>query len=205
MSENVLPARRGPPHERPAAGMIQSIPLRRRVWAAIVLLGLSASAVGWTIWQLRADAIRAAIAESGNIATVLAGQMSRSVQGIDGVLIELKRSTRDPDIDTPNSFRATFNRRPFPEILIEHLAALPQAFNRAIADQRGHVTVSTAAWPTPNINFADRDYFLDARARSDGQLSTSIPIFNRINGKRTIVFARRLENSTGDFVGIIYC
>jgi diguanylate cyclase (GGDEF)-like protein len=191
--------------ERTAGGITQSIPLQRLWWAAIVLLGLSASAVGWTIWQLRADAIRAAIAESGNIATVLAGQMSRSVQGIDVVLKELKRSTKDLDIDTPGSFRAAFNRRAFREVLLDHLGRLPQAFNIAIADQRGQVTVSTAAWPTPNINVADRDYFQDARARSDGQLSTSIPIFNRINGKRTIVFARRLESSTGEFVGIIYC
>src|SRR5262245_48095230 len=205
MSENVLPARRGPPHERAAGGLIHSIPLQRLWWGAIVLLGVSARAVGWAIWQLRADAIRAAIAESGNIATVLAGQMSRSVQGIDAVLMEVKRSTKDLDIDTPSSFRAAFNRRAFRETLVDQLGRLPQAFNIAIADQRGQVTVSTASWPTPNINVADRDYFQDARARSEDQLSTSIPIFNRINGKRTIVFARRLENANGDFVGIIYC
>jgi diguanylate cyclase (GGDEF)-like protein len=65
--------------------------------------------------------------------------------------------------------------------------------------------VTTAVWPTPTINVADRDYFQDARARTDGQLSTSVPIYNRINGKRTIVFSRRLEGATGNFVGIIYC
>ena len=43
----------------PAAGaVIQTIPLRRLWWAAILLLGVSASAVVWTIWQLRADAGR---------------------------------------------------------------------------------------------------------------------------------------------------
>src|SRR5215467_16056378 len=78
----------------------QSIPLRRLWWAAFVLLGISVTAVGWTIWQLRTDAIRAAISESGNIATVLAGQLSRSVQGIDSVLLEVKRATKDLDIDT---------------------------------------------------------------------------------------------------------
>ena len=54
--------------------------------------------------------------------------------------------------------------------------------------------VSTAAWPPPNVNVADRDYFQDARTRTDGKLSTSVPINNRIDGTRTIVFARRLDD-----------
>src|SRR5215475_13146545 len=191
----------------PAAGDIMQsfFPLRRLWWAAFVLLGISATAVGWTILQLRADAIRDAISESGNIATVLAGQLSRSVQSIDSVLLEVKRATKDLDIDTPHGFRASFNRRAFRDVLLDHLGRLPQAFNIAVADAQGRVTVSTAAWPTPQINVADRDYFKDARARTDQQVSTSIPIFNRINGKRTIVFARRLESAAGEFAGIVYC
>src|SRR4051812_43109309 len=118
------------------------IPLRRLWWAAILLLGVSASAVGWTIWQLRTDAIRAAISESGNIATVLAGQLSRSLQSIDSVLVEVKKATKDLDIDTPPGFRAAFNRRAFRASLIEHLNRLPQAFNIAVADERGQVVVS---------------------------------------------------------------
>ncbi len=182
-----------------------SIPLRDLWWAAFVLLGVSAGAVGWTIWELRSDAFRAAIAESGNIAAVLASQLSRSIYGIDSVLIETKRATKDLDIDTPASFRYAFNRRSMRDALIDKLGRLPQAFNIAIADRNGQLTVSTAAWPTPTINIADRDYFKDARDRSDAQISTSLPIYNRIDGKQTIVFARRLETVNGEFAGIIYC
>jgi len=208
MSEYVSPVRRGSvvPASAHAAGIARlSIPLRHLCWAAFVLLGVSASAVGWTIWELRSDAFRAAIAESGNIAAVLASQLSRSIQGIDSVLLETKRAARDFDIDTPGGFRAALNRRAMREALIDKLSRLPQAFNIAIADKHGQLTVSTAAWPTPAINIADRDYFEDARKRTDGGISTSIPIYNRIDGKRTIVFARRLESVTGEFVGIIYC
>src|ERR1700685_2461378 len=77
----------------PAAGaVIRTIPLRRLWWAAILLLGVSASAVVWTIWQLRTDAISAAITETGNIASVLADQLSRSLKSTDMVLLEIKRS-----------------------------------------------------------------------------------------------------------------
>ncbi|HEY6256590.1 MAG TPA: EAL domain-containing protein [Xanthobacteraceae bacterium] len=182
----------------------KSIPLGRLWWAAILLLGISAGAVGWTIWQLRVDAIRAAIADSGNIAAVLADQMSRSLQSIDAVLSDLKSSSKSLDTDGPEAVRAAFDRGSFYRSLIQFRDRLPQVFNIAIADATGQVVVSTAAWPAPNVNVADRDYFNDARTRVDGGLSTSIPIDNRINGTRTIVFARRLEGPSGNFIGIVY-
>ena len=94
-------ARRGSaplPLEWVARVIPQSIPLRRLWWAAIVLLGVSASAVGFTIWQLRNDAIGASVAEAGNIATLLAGQLARSVQSVDVVLMELRRAAQSDGV-----------------------------------------------------------------------------------------------------------
>jgi len=191
--------------EQAARATRLSIPLRDLWWAAFVLLGVSAGAVGWTIWELRSDAFRAAIAESGNIAAVLASQLSRSIYGIDSVLIETKRATKDLDIDTPASFRDAFNRRSMRDTLIDKLGRLPQAFNIAIADRNGQLTVSTAAWPTPAINIADRAYFKDARDRRDAPLRTSLPLSNRIDGTQTTVFSRRLATVHGELAGIISC
>ena len=182
----------------------QSFPLRRLWWAAILLLGLSVGAVGWTIWQLRSDAIRSAVADSGNIAAVLAGQLSRSIQEIDVVLLDIRRGSNDLDINDRSKFRAAYNRKDVRDLLVKRLIQLPQVFNVAIADDSGQVVVTTATWPTPDINLADRDYFQRARTRTDGQLSTSVPVKNRIDGTDTIVFARRLERSDGTFAGIVF-
>jgi diguanylate cyclase (GGDEF)-like protein len=185
-----------------AGGRVLS--LRRLWWAAIVLLGVSASAVGFTIWQLRNDAIGASVAEAGNIATLLAGQLSRSIQSVDAVLTEVKRSTKGTGLGTVSGFRAAFGYEEFQGSLTEYRNRLPQTFNLAIADRDGNLTVSTAAWPTPAINIADRDYFQEARDHLDDRLVTSIPIQNRIDGSQTIVFARRLEDPRGDFAGVIF-
>ncbi len=178
--------------------------LRRLWWAAILLLGVSAGAVGWTIYQLRNDAIDAAVTESGNIATILAGQLSRSLQAIDAVLVDIKRSTKDVDIDTDEKLRTAFRRQEFHDLLTDFRNRLPQAFNIAIAGRDGNLVVSSAGWPTPAVNISDRDYFREARDRTIDQLVTSVPIRNRINGTRTIVFARRLETASGDFIGVIF-
>ena len=73
-----------------------------------------------------------------------------------------------------------------------------------MADKNGKVVVTTSAWPTPDLSAADRDYFRDARSRSDGQLSTSIPSVSKVDGRSIIVFARRLESANGAFAGIIF-
>ncbi len=170
----------------------------------MLLLGLSAGAVGWTVWQLRVDAIRAAIADSGNIAAVLADQLSRSIESIDTVLLDLATQTKGLDIESAEGLRAAYAKPAFYRSLIKLRDRLPQVFNIVIADASGQIVVSTAAWPVPNLNVADRDYFNDSRTRTDDGPSTSIPIDNRINGTRTVVFARRLEDAGGRFLGIVY-
>jgi diguanylate cyclase (GGDEF)-like protein len=187
-----------------AGGSGRILSLRRLWWAAIVLLGVSAGAVGFTIWQLRNDAISASVTETGNIATLLAGQLSRSIQSIDAVLMEVKRSAKGAPLDTMSGFRAAFEFQEFHESLTEQRNRLPQAFNLAIADRDGNLTVSTAAWPTPMINIADRDYFQEALDHPDDRLVVSIPIKNRIDGSQTIVFARRLEDPNKEFAGVIF-
>src|SRR5437870_1705435 len=113
------------PGQPSSAGRILS--LRRLWWAAIVLLGVSAGAVGFTIWQLRNDAVGASITETGNIATLLAGQLSRSIQSIDAVLMEVKRSTKGSGLETVSGFRAAFGFQKFQESLAEQRNRLPQA------------------------------------------------------------------------------
>jgi diguanylate cyclase (GGDEF)-like protein len=190
---------------RPATSTVaRTFPLRRLWWAAILLLGISASAVAWTIWQLRTDAIDAAISESGNIAAVLAGQLSRSLQVIDAVLQEIEQSSKSRNIDTLGDFHAEFGRREFQDALIKYRARLPQVFNIAVADKNGQIVASTAGWPAPNFYIANRDFFINARARTDGQLTSSVPINSPIDGQRNIVFSRRLEGSNGNFEGIIF-
>jgi hypothetical protein len=180
------------------------IALRRLWWAAIVLLGLSVGAVGFTIWQLRNDAIDAAIADTGNIATILAGQLSRSLNTVDATLVDIKGASQNRAIDTPQRLRAVYGNKEMHDAMRRHLATLPHIFNIVIADADGQLVVSTAAWPTPAINVRDRDYFINARSRSDGRLSASVPIRNRIDGNQTIVFASRLETANGAFAGVIF-
>jgi diguanylate cyclase (GGDEF)-like protein len=188
-----------------AAGAMRQFPaLRRFWWAAIFLLGTSVGAVGWTIWQLRNDAIQAAVSDSGNIATILAGQLSRSINSIDAMLRQVAKSHFAVNSSEIPFFRQAHDKKETYDALRTVVAELPHVFNLAVTDADGRLVVSTAAWPTPKIDVSDREHFIQARAGSDSGLITSVPIRNRIDGSETIVFSRRLESPDGTFAGIVF-
>jgi diguanylate cyclase (GGDEF)-like protein len=182
----------------------KALPLRRLWWAAILLLGLSVGAVSFTIWQLRNDAIQAAMSDTGNIAAVLAGQMSRSLTSIEAMLLEIKNISKGLDIETPDKLRSIYGNREMHSRLRGHLATVPHIFNIVIADEHGQIVASTAAWPTPDINVFDRDYFTAARSQRGKKLSISVPIRNRIDSSLIVVLAQRLETASGEFAGIVF-
>jgi diguanylate cyclase (GGDEF)-like protein/PAS domain S-box-containing protein len=185
-------------------GAPHSLSLRHLWWAAILLLGVSASAVALTIFQLREDAIRAAVSESGSIASVLASQLSRSVQSIDVALLEIKQAA-EADSNGPSvNFGREFDRVEFMQYLKRSLSRTQQVFSLAMADKDGRVIVSTLSGINSNFYVSDRDYFREARDRADGGISVSIPAANRVTGTRTVAFARRLDDSKGAFAGIVF-
>ena len=181
-----------------------SIPLRRLWRAAIVLLGIAVGAVAWTIWQLRSDAIQSAIDDSGNIAAVLSGQLSQSIESIDAVLLDIKRNSKNLDIGDRSKFRTTYDRANIYDALRKRLTQLPHVYNITIADDGGRIVVTAAKWPTPNIDAADRDYFKRAHIDADDRLIVSIPIKSRINGSSAIILARRIDRPDGKFAGIVF-
>ena len=158
----------------------------------------------WTIYQLRVDAITAAISESGSIATVLAGQLSRSLDSIDNVLTDVKRRIEQSDkISATPDFDLRTDSYNLLQTLERDLAGMRQVFSIAVADRNGQLVVSTLSGIGAPYNIADRDYFQAARDSHDGQLSVSIPAANRVTGERTIVFARRIDDPKGNFAGVV--
>jgi signal transduction histidine kinase/CheY-like chemotaxis protein len=172
--------------------------------AAILLLVIAAGSLGWAVWQLRADARRDAYEETGNLALVLAGQLSRFLQTIDVVLAETRDDFLNLDTEDVDAWRRFVGSQTMQEKLKAKLARIPQAFNIVMADASGQVLSSTASWPAPAINVADRDYFRGARAQERDELAISSPIRNRVNGEVTVVFARSLKDAKGEFIGIVY-
>ncbi|MDC7785814.1 EAL domain-containing protein [Rhodoplanes sp. TEM] len=172
--------------------------------AAVLVLGLATGGVGVALYVDREHEVRGGLREVQNVAVVLAGQLTSSIQAVDIVLRELQaRLSTDvqapghdaPAIPDPQAFRL---------LMLERLAHLSQAFGITVTDSVGRVVLTTARWPTPDLDLSDREYFLDLQAHDDDRLSTPLPVRSRINGAQTLVLARRLNGADGRFLGIVY-
>jgi len=180
---------------------------RSLIFVAVGLIGLAVAAIGATAWSLRNDALRDAIHDTGNIATVLAEQTARSVQSIDLVLTETRERIGSFDTTTATGIYNLMRSLLAHQLLQERLSRLPQADVIFVLDGDGNVLVSSRRWPQPEGNFADRDYFQQFKPGVDGeagdQIYVSAPIVNRFTGTRTVFFSKPWRSTRGEFLGVL--
>ncbi|WP_170149470.1 bifunctional diguanylate cyclase/phosphodiesterase [Rhodoplanes roseus] len=172
--------------------------------AAVLVLGLVTGGVVAGVYLDREHEIRAGLREARNVAIMLSGQIGGSIDAVDTVLRDLqsrltphpaRADVEAPSVDDPQGFR---------DLMLDRITRLPQAFSIAVTDSRGRVIVTTAAWPTPEIELGDREYFLDLQANDDDRLSTPVPSLNRLSGATTFVLARRINGPENRFLGVVF-
>jgi diguanylate cyclase (GGDEF)-like protein len=167
------------------------------------LIGFGVIAIGATLWLLRSDAIRTTQHAAGNIATILADQTGYVVRGLDVTLVDVREHLSASDYPNSAAMRKALQTREFHEHLLRRLSQLPHADVIAILDDHGRLINSTRRWPLREFDFSDRDFFQHFRAEASERLYVGLPVESREVGTKTIYFARRLETSTGAFLGVV--
>ena len=175
---------------------------RRLICVAVGLIGLSVLAIGLTIWGLRADAIRDADTDTGNIAVVLSEQMSRSIQSVDIVLSDIREKLHEQSTASEEGFARWIASKDAYDFLNERLARLSQADFIALVDKDGHLVNTSRAWPTPVTALADRDYLQHFRRGHDHGIFISKLLVNRVSGQPMIFFAKRISGPNDEFLGV---
>jgi diguanylate cyclase (GGDEF)-like protein/PAS domain S-box-containing protein len=178
----------------------------RTIRVGIVAIYASAVlAVTAAIVMDRRDAIESGVKDARNVAVVLGAQIERNLQSMDAVLRELQRRVEGYDVASPEDYSLRIpNPQRFQARIAEQLALMPEVYNIGVVDKTGKLIMSSASWPPPEADFADRDYFLDLKAHADDRLSISQPLTSRISGTKAIVLARRLNDPEGHFAGLVY-
>jgi len=135
---------------------------RGLIAVAAALIALAVLATALAIVSLRADAMRDAERDAGNIASVLAEQTAGSVRIIDLTLSELQDRIAAAGAATPKEFGAAFGGRDVFRILQDMLSRLSQVDVITLVDAEGRIINNSRAFPSPAVNLFDRDYFQDA-------------------------------------------
>ena len=166
------------------------------VLAAGCMIAAAIIAVFGAVWQSRADALEMAKSGASDLASLLAAQVSNSVQGIDLVLDDVKHRAEQlgSGLEVPDPSMSEF--------LEGRLARLPQADVIAIFDRHGRVINTSRTNNIPTDSFVGRDYFSHHVEHRSGQLFISEPVISQVTGHWTTYFSRRLETESGEFLGI---
>jgi diguanylate cyclase (GGDEF)-like protein len=170
---------------------------------AVGLTCAAAIAIALTIWWLRNEAIRDAYVNTGNLATVLAEQTSRSVQSIDLMLDELYEWIDSIGARTPSDFHRLLEDEDTYKLLMERMTRLSHITQIALVDKDGWILNSTNRWPLPPTSLFDREHFQHVKNNDDYTTYISEPIVGRLSGIPTILFNRRINDTKGAFLGML--
>jgi diguanylate cyclase (GGDEF)-like protein len=140
------------------------------------------------------DALRRLIThETANLAIIVDQNISRSVNGADG-LLRLLRQTY-----VRQGYQADWAR-----LTREEHTLTNERFHIAVIDAQGMMITSTAGpIDAPPLYLGDREHFLFHVKASRDELFLSKPVFGRVSKKWAIQLTRRLIDGNGAFAGVI--
>src|SRR5204862_5020543 len=108
-----------------------------------------------------------------------------------------------PRLANPDAMRSRMGTEPAHQQLINLALNLPQIENLFLADADGRVINTARFWPKPDLTIVDREQFIHLRDHDDGALFVSEPVLGKMTKAWTIFLAHRLNNSKGEFLGIV--
>ncbi|MBI5163967.1 MAG: hypothetical protein HY985_08690 [Magnetospirillum sp.] len=153
------------------------------LWGAVLHQGLRARAVAAAGFHL----------ELTNYSRLLEAHTRMVIRGLDQVVMHLKAEYED----NPKAFdlKAQIARSPILKGLSVQVGLI---------DAEGYLGASTSAVPTgQRVYLGDREHFTVHARSDDGALFISKPVLGRASGKWSIQLARRLNDKSGAFAGVV--
>src|SRR2546423_10284479 len=128
---------------------------RGLLWAALGFVGLTTLAMGYTIWQLRSDAIDDAYKDAGNVATVLSEQIAQTIRSIDLVLTDIQERIALLGGKTPDDLRRIMSAETGHALLKSRLDRFPLADVITIVGADGRLMATSRAWPSARMELSE--------------------------------------------------
>ena len=175
---------------------------RRRIRLGLLALNIFVAALLALLVYLVTETSRKAYAElandtAGNLATVVQANISSELSRVDALLqsalAELSRmKAAGPASD------AEINA-----VLESYRSLLPGVEGLRMTDAQGYVRWGNSLPAGPAVVVADRPFFLDTRARTDGHVSVNGPVRSRVSSHWVVSLSRPARVGTR-FDGVLY-
>lgn len=182
---------------------VRSGPIRWLVVGGTLLI--AAIAVGATLMaqNFRERALRSSGRELENTVLMLAHHFDQQLQDFAVIQKDFVDYVRASGITSAADYRKRLAGQDLHRMLRSKIEALPYMGGVNIIDAEGNLINSSAAWPAPNVNVADRAYFQTFRYDPDAPDVLIEPLYSRISGAWTILIVRKVVGPNGEFMGVV--
>ncbi|MBR0975564.1 bifunctional diguanylate cyclase/phosphodiesterase [Bradyrhizobium japonicum] len=181
----------------------RSGPIRWLVVGGALLI--AAIAVGATLMAQNfcERALRNSARELENTVLLLAHHFDQQLQDFAVIQKDFVDHVRISGIATVEDFRKRLAGQDIHRMLRSKIEALPYMGGVNVIDAEGNLINSSAAWPAPKVNVADRAYFRTFKYDPNSPDVLIEPLYSRVSGAWTILIVRRINGPNGEFIGVV--
>ncbi len=174
----------------------------RPVYAVVALAILAVAAIVGSIslflWDLRGRELAHSRSETVSLTKMLMSQTQNGLEGIDAALQGLQER-----LQTPFGRTLALDSSAAHLLLATRVAGLPQVRALLVVNRDGMVVNSSRNGELNAISVEDRSYFRRLKDGTAEGLFMDKPVHNRLNGSWTLYLARRLNDTAGQFRGVV--
>ncbi|MFO1108641.1 MAG: EAL domain-containing protein [Bradyrhizobium sp.] len=178
-------------------------PIRWLVVGGLLLIAAIAVGAAIVAGKSRERAIHNAAREMENTVQLLVHHFDQQLEDFEVVQKDLIDTVRASGITTADDYRRLMSTEAAHRMLASKMSALSYVGGVNVFDNEGRLINSSAAWPVPPVNVADRPYFKTFKSDPQAPPMLVESLRSRITGVWTTVIARKVTGANGEFIGAI--
>ena len=178
-------------------------PLNLLILGGILLIAAIAVGTSFTIVTFRQRALANSERELQNTVLLLSRHFDRELDNLDSLERDLIQRMKLAGTGTPEAFKRALSGEDA-HATLQALASGASGTARVnVFDANGQLINSSAYWPVPDINIADRDYFKPIRTNPRSPDVAIALVHSRFSGRWTTLLVRKVVAADGTLLGTI--
>jgi diguanylate cyclase (GGDEF)-like protein/PAS domain S-box-containing protein len=185
------------------AAILRGGPIRWLVLGGILLIAAIALGAALMAGNFRERALHNAERELENTVLLLARHFDQQLEDFEVVQKDLIDYMGANGVTTAENYRRQMSSEAIHLMLKSKMSALSYVGGLQLFDAEGRLINSTAAWPVPAVNVADRAYFLTFKSDPQAPEMLVEAVYSRITGVWTTAIARKVTGPDGKLIGVV--
>src|SRR5258708_3809783 len=178
-------------------------PIRWLVLCGIMLIAAIALGTAIAVGSFRQRALETHQHELENTALLLTRHFDQQLEDFGLVQKDIVAQIRHSGIAAPDVFKGEMSTLDMHEMLRAKVSGSSNVAGVNIFAADGALINSSETWPVPDINIADRKYFISLKSSSESASELVEIAQSRLIGKWTVVLARKIVGPDGEFFGLL--